>query len=105
MAQCGLKQYPFHCRGYVTVLSHAVIESIACFPTQAMKKFPIHPKNPERICRVCDIYCAVNSMACSNECSPHPSELFGEDWQEWSNNLSASTPTSEPQTAPLKEVQ
>jgi hypothetical protein len=26
-------------------------------------------------------------MACSNERSPHPSELFGDDWQDWNNNL------------------
>jgi hypothetical protein len=56
-------------------------------PSFAMKKFPIHPKNPERICWGCDTYCAVNSMACANERSPHPSELFGEDWLDWNNNL------------------
>ena len=26
-------------------------------------------------------------MACANERSPHPSELFGENWMDWSNDL------------------
>jgi len=47
------------------------------------KKFPIHPANPERICWGCDQFCATNAMACSNERSPHPSELFGDDWLVW----------------------
>jgi len=47
------------------------------------KKFPIHPTNAERICWGCDKFCATNDMACSNERSPHPSELFGEDWLAW----------------------
>jgi len=65
-----------------------------------MKKFPIHPKNPERICWGCDILCSVNSMACANERSPHPSELFGEDWQDWNNNLpkDVSSPEMRPHT-------
>jgi hypothetical protein len=33
------------------------------------------------------MYCAVNSMACANERSPHPSELFGADWLEWGSDL------------------
>lgn len=47
------------------------------------KKFPIHPTNPERICWGCDKYCSIDSMACANERSPHPVELFGEDWLAW----------------------
>jgi len=47
------------------------------------KKFPIHPANPERICWGCDQFCATDAMACSNERSPHPSELFGDDWLAW----------------------
>jgi hypothetical protein len=47
------------------------------------KKFPIHPANPERICWGCDKFCATHDMACANERSPHPVELFGDDWQMW----------------------
>lgn len=47
------------------------------------KKFPSHPSHPERICWGCDEFCAITDMACSNERSPHPVELFGEDWQSW----------------------
>ncbi|PIY29007.1 MAG: DUF3079 domain-containing protein [Comamonadaceae bacterium CG_4_10_14_3_um_filter_60_42] len=47
------------------------------------KKFPLNPANPERICWGCDQFCAITAMACSNERSPHPSELFGDDWLAW----------------------
>ena len=49
------------------------------------KKFPIKPANPERICWGCDRYCAADSMLCGNGtiATPHPSELFGDDWMEW----------------------
>jgi Protein of unknown function (DUF3079) len=47
------------------------------------KKFPIHPANPERICWGCEQFCAITAMACANERSPHPSELFGDDWLAW----------------------
>ncbi|MBA3057863.1 MAG: DUF3079 domain-containing protein [Gammaproteobacteria bacterium] len=62
------------------------------------KKFPIHPAKPERLCWGCDQYCSIDAMACSNERSPHPVELFGPDWLEWGdNNLCAK---DEPVTAP-----
>ncbi|MBP8286659.1 MAG: DUF3079 domain-containing protein [Rhodoferax sp.] len=47
------------------------------------KIFPIHPANPHRICWGCDKYCSVDAMACANERSPHPAELFGDDWLAW----------------------
>ena len=49
------------------------------------KKFPTVPAHPERICWGCDKYCAVDSMMCGNGsvATPHPSELFGEDWMSW----------------------
>ncbi|MEO6281693.1 DUF3079 domain-containing protein [Roseateles sp.] len=49
------------------------------------KKFPIVPVNPQRICWGCDRYCAADAMACGNGSvrTPHPSELFGEDWNSW----------------------
>ena len=49
------------------------------------KKFPIPPANPERICWGCDQFCSIDAMACSNERSPHPAELFGDDWLTWGN--------------------
>jgi len=55
------------------------------------KKFPIHPKNPEKICWGCDKYCPAGSLICGNgtDRTPHPVELFGDDWFEW--GLSADT--------------
>lgn len=49
------------------------------------KIFPIHPAHPERICWGCDRYCPADEMKCGNGSvrSPHPSELFGDDWAEW----------------------
>lgn len=50
------------------------------------KRFPILPSHPERLCWGCDRYCASTSMMCGNGSvrTPHPSELFGEDWMQWS---------------------
>lgn len=49
------------------------------------KKFPIHPKHPERICWGCDRYCASDELACGNGSNrtQHPVELLGEDWLEF----------------------
>jgi hypothetical protein len=58
------------------------------------KKFPIHPANPERICWGCDLFCAANAMACANERSPHPQELFGEDWLAWGEQQLGTTGSS-----------
>jgi len=62
------------------------------------KKFPIKPAHPERICWGCDKYCPVDSMACGNGsvATPHPSELFGDDWMEW--GLDAGKADDEPAT-------
>lgn len=42
------------------------------------------PKHPERICWGCDKLCPVSDLACGNGTvrTPHPVELFGEDWLE-----------------------
>jgi len=75
-----------------------------------VKKFPIIPKNPERICWGCDKYCPADSLACGNgsERTQHPVELFGPDWQHWGLDakvgddtdaggaVSAATPASTP---------
>ncbi|WP_083250512.1 DUF3079 domain-containing protein [Acidihalobacter aeolianus] len=62
------------------------------------KKFPMHPKYPERICWGCDKYCPADSLCCGNgtERTPHPAELFGDDWYEW--GLAAWEPASAGQT-------
>lgn len=53
------------------------------------KKFPLHPANPERICWGCDLYCAADSMKCGSdsERTPHPFELFGENWHDWGQDF------------------
>ncbi|ASP18214.1 DUF3079 domain-containing protein [Neisseria sp. 23W00296] len=56
------------------------------------KKFPIHPKRPERICWGCDKYCSADDLQCGNGCEriQHPCELDGEEWYkkgDWSNLL------------------
>jgi hypothetical protein len=50
-----------------------------------MAKIPLHPKQPERICWGCDKYCPADALRCGNGTirTPHPSELFGEDWLDW----------------------
>lgn len=52
------------------------------------KRFPANPAHPERICWGCDRYCPVDSRACGNGsvATPHPSELFGKDWESWGTN-------------------
>ncbi|CAG0951402.1 hypothetical protein BURK2_00218 [Burkholderiales bacterium] len=49
------------------------------------KKIVLHPKYPERICWGCERYCVADDLACGNgtERTPHPAELFGEDWYAW----------------------
>ena len=49
---------------------------------------PVAPKHPERICWGCNKYCPENDLACGNGTirTPHPVELFGNDWLEWSTD-------------------
>ncbi len=49
------------------------------------KRLPTNPAHPERVCWGCDKYCRANDLACGNgsERTPHPCELFGDDWHEW----------------------
>ena len=69
---------PVFCQNDSRTLSFHPIKLMA-------KKFPLLPKNPERICWGCDKYCPAESMCCGNgsERTQHPSELFGEDWLDW----------------------
>ena len=57
------------------------------------KKFPIFPKNPERICWGCDKYCRADDLQCGNGCEriQHLIETDGSEWYldgDWSNLLS-----------------
>jgi hypothetical protein len=61
------------------LLAHALHEL-----SDAMaKKFPATPAHPERLCWGCDLYCPATDLRCGNgsDRTPHPSELWGEDWQ------------------------
>jgi hypothetical protein len=53
------------------------------------KKFPAHPKHPERNCWGCDKYCAADSMNCGNGNvrTQHPVEVLGDDWLEWEQSV------------------
>jgi len=55
------------------------------------KKFPSHPKYPERICWGCEKFCRADDLRCGNgtERTPHPIELFGDDWLEWGLDAAA----------------
>ena len=50
-----------------------------------MIKLPMYPAHPERVCWGCDKYCPAHDLACGNgsERTPHPQELFGDDWVEF----------------------
>lgn len=58
----------------------------------ATKKFPSAPQHPERVCWGCDLYCPAKDMRCGNgsDRTPHPVELFGEDWAEWGQEEGAA---------------
>lgn len=64
----------------------------------AVKKFPKAPAHPERVCWGCDLYCPVGDMRCGNgsDRTPHPAELFGDDWADWGQDgaQGAKTPAS-----------
>lgn len=44
-----------------------------------------NPVHPERVCWGCDKLCPASDLTCGSdtERTPHPIELFGEDWQTW----------------------
>jgi hypothetical protein len=56
-----------------------------------MVKLPLNVPHPERVCWGCDKYCPADDLACGNGTirTPHPSELFGDDWLEWSRSREA----------------
>lgn len=50
-----------------------------------MARIPLKPVYPERICWGCDKYCPADDLGCAGGTirTPHPIELFGDDWQEF----------------------
>ncbi len=48
-------------------------------------RMALNPKHPERVCWGCDKYCSADDLRCGNGTirTPHPVELFGEDWASW----------------------
>lgn len=71
------------------------------------KKFPLHPKHPERICWGCDKYCPADAMTCGNGSirTEHPCETQGEDWYKWGDwaldlEPEADNPLPSPSAAP-----
>lgn len=50
----------------------------------ALRKIPLYPAHPERVCWGCDKYCPAEEPGCGNGTirTPHPIELFGGDWLE-----------------------
>ena len=56
-----------------------------------MAAIRLNPARPERICWGCERYCPADSLGCGNGTirTPHPIELFGDDWLEWSNGAPA----------------
>jgi hypothetical protein len=52
----------------------------------------LHPAQPERVCWGCEKFCPAHDLACGNGTirTPHPSELFGGDWLEWSERRDES---------------
>jgi hypothetical protein len=67
-----------------------------------MARIPLRPARPERICWGCDQYCPADDLACGNGTirTPHPCELFGDDWLEWSL---AAHPRSASDAAPAPD--
>ena len=72
-----------------------------------MTKFPIHPKNPERICWGCDKFCPADDLCCGNGTirAPHPIELFGVDWWEWAERQGHSEAESAADTKAQPDIE
>jgi Protein of unknown function (DUF3079) len=56
-----------------------------------MPNYPTLPLHPERVCWGCDQHCPANDLTCGKDTvrTPHPVELFGDDWQEWAQGEDA----------------
>jgi hypothetical protein len=60
------------------------------------------PAHPERICWGCERHCPAHDLFCGEDKmrAPHPSELFGEDWESWAT---ADRPTALDADLPAEE--
>jgi hypothetical protein len=63
---------------------------------------PLRPANPERICWGCDRYCPAHDLGCANGSirTPHPCELFGDDWFEASLDAPADATRHQAKATP-----
>lgn len=61
-------------------------------------KFPLNPKHPERTCWGCEKLCSAADLGCANGTirTPHPCELFGDDWHEWIESRASPNPEPGP---------
>ena len=66
---------------------------------QTHPRLPLHPRRPENVCWGCDRYCPANDLGCGNGTirTPHPTELFGEDWEEWSGMAPSDGQPADPE--------
>ncbi len=57
-----------------------------------MSAVPERPAHPERVCWGCDRHCRADDRACGigGERTPHPLELFGDDWAQWREHCSGA---------------
>lgn len=64
-----------------------------------VKKFPIHPKQSERICWGCDRCIPADALMCGigSVATLHPSELFGDDWMSWGLDAPKPDPSAMPE--------
>jgi hypothetical protein len=81
------------------------------------RRLALMPSHPERICWGCDQHCPADQLTCGNgtERTPHPIELFGEDWLEWAQDhggyewlesaASRATPESAPGDSPPEDTE
>lgn len=78
-------------RGQLQRERNGVRQGAGSAADKTMKRVPLLPRNPERICWGCDKYCAADQLACGNGTirTPHPVELFGDDWVDWAAELDA----------------
>ena len=62
-----------------------------------LKDSLVRPAHPERICWGCPKYCPAEELACGNGTirTPHPIELFGEDWLAWETERAAAPASAE----------
>jgi len=66
-----------------------------------VKKIPVRPGHPERICWGCEHLCPAHDMRCGNgtDRAQHPFELWGEDWMNIGHNAEKEPPlTNDPAT-------